>query len=70
MPSGKQNTPNVMEKMVGRMMGRPAPYAERLQFAPPRGGTGDLDETQISQAMLDQVGEKMKDLVGKGKPAG
>lgn len=66
MPSGKQNTPSMMAKMVAR----PAPYAERLQFAPPRGGTGDLDETQISQAMQDQMGEKMKDLAGKGKPTG
>lgn len=55
---------------VAFMLGRPAPYTERLQFEVPRGGTVDVDETMISQAMLDQMGEKLKDLVGKGRPAG
>ncbi|MGQ0562917.1 MAG: hypothetical protein ACT443_13710 [Gemmatimonadota bacterium] len=51
---------------VAFMMKRPAAYTERLQFEVPRGGTADLDETMISGAMLKQMGEKVKDLVGSG----
>lgn len=44
-------------------LGRPAPYAERLQFEPPRGGTEFLDEAMVGAAMAKQGIQKMKDVV-------
>ncbi len=55
------------ERAVAFMLGRPAPYTEGLRFVASRGDTADVDETKISQAMLDQMGEKMKDVV-EGEP--
>ena len=55
------------ERAVAFMLGRPAPYMEGLRFVASRGDTADVDETKISQAMLDQMGEKMKDVV-EGEP--
>jgi hypothetical protein len=48
------------------VMGRDAPYAERLQFVPPSDGTADPDEAIIGSHLVDQIKEKLKDLVGNG----
>lgn len=56
------------ETLAAYAMGRDAPYAERLQFDPPSGSTADHDEAIIGNAMLDQVGEKIKDAFGAGNP--
>ncbi len=45
-------------------MGRPAPYAQRLEFAPPAGDTTDPDEATIGETMAHQSAEKAKDLLG------
>ena len=51
-------------------MGRPAPYAERLQFAVPEGGTEDPDEGMIAGAMVRQTVGKVQDLVtGSEEPS-
>ena len=47
-------------------LGRNAPYAERLLFEVPQGGTEDLDETTIPHAALQQTAGKLKDLVTGG----
>lgn len=47
-------------------MGRPAPYAERLQFEPPQHATADPDEAIIGSAMAHQSVEKVKDVFGAG----
>ena len=53
------------ETAVAFMLGRPAPYTEGLRFELQRSGTADQDNTQISQAMLDQMGAKMEDVLGQ-----
>lgn len=50
------------EQMSAYMLGRPAPYAERLLFEPPRGGTMDPDEGNMTPHMLNQMKEKVKDI--------
>ena len=62
------------EQKVAYTLGRSVPYAERLQFAVPEGGTEDEDERVIEAATLGQqaVG-KVKDLLGasdKGSSSG
>lgn len=57
------------EQMSAYMLGRPAPYAERLQFDRPHGGTADKDESNIAPHMLDQMKEKAKDLLSGGDRA-
>ncbi len=52
-----------VQNTVAYNLGRDAPYAERLLFDVPRGGTEDLDEGMISGAMLQQAAGKVKDLV-------
>jgi hypothetical protein len=52
-----------VESTVAYNLGRSAPYAERILFDVPRGGTEDLDESMISGAVLRQTGGKIKDLV-------
>ena len=52
------------EQMSAYMLGRPAPYAERLLFQPPQGGTMDPDEGLMTPHMLNQMGEKVKDVFG------
>jgi hypothetical protein len=52
-----------VESTVAYNMGRSAPYAERLLFEVPQGGTEDLDESMISGAILRQAGGKIKDVV-------
>lgn len=51
------------EQMSAYMLGRPAPYAERLLFEPPKGGTVDPDEAVMSPHMINQMKEKAKDVV-------
>jgi hypothetical protein len=48
------------------VMGRDAPYAERLLFTPPGEETADPDEAIIGSHVVDQIKEKFKDLVGGG----
>jgi hypothetical protein len=48
----------------GRLQPRPRrPYAERLLFEAPQGGTEDLDESMITEAILSQAAGKLKDAV-------
>lgn len=51
------------QNTVAYNIGRNAPYAERLLFEVPQGGTEDLDESMITGAMLEQAAGKVKDLV-------
>jgi hypothetical protein len=51
------------ESTVAYNLGRSAPYAERLLFEVPQGGTEDLDKSEISGAILRQAGGKIKDVV-------
>jgi hypothetical protein len=51
------------ETVVAYAMGRAAPYAERLLFDVPRGGTADLDKPAIVGAIADQVVGKVKDMI-------
>lgn len=46
------------------VLGREAPYAERLVFDVPTGETSDLDESIIAEPMARQMAEKMKELIG------
>ena len=51
------------ETMMGYTMGRPAPYAERLQFAPPQTGTEDPDEDMGMGPMVRQAAGKIGDVL-------
>ena len=51
------------ENAAAFTLGRPAPYAERLQFELPQGGTEDPDESMIGGAMARQTLGKVKDLL-------
>ncbi|MBG6240195.1 hypothetical protein IWX78_003190 [Mycetocola sp. CAN_C7] len=53
------------ESQAAFAMGRDAPYAEGLLFEP-ASATADPDETMIGHAVLDQIGEKLKDVIGAG----
>ena len=48
---------------VAYNMGRSAPYAERLLFEVPDGGTEDLDEPTVVRPILQQAVGKVKDVV-------
>lgn len=48
---------------VAYNLGRSAPYAERLQFEVPNGGTEDLDKPVIARPIAQQVAGKVKDIV-------
>ena len=52
-----------VQNTVAYNIGRKAPYAERLLFEVPQGGTEDLDEGMITGPMLRQAAGKAKDLV-------
>jgi hypothetical protein len=54
---------------VAYNMGRSAPYAERLQFDVPAGGTEDLDKPMVAGAIARQAAGKVKDLVTGHKEA-
>src|SRR5437764_8974479 len=53
------------ENTVAYNLGRQAPYAERLLFDIPQGGTAELDRSEISGAIARQTAGKMKDIVGQ-----
>jgi hypothetical protein len=58
------------ESTVAYNLGRKAPYAERLLFKMRKGGTEDLDESEISGPILRQAAGKLKDVVkGEGEEA-
>ena len=50
-------------------LGRAAPYAERLRFEVPQGGTEDLDGSQLSGAVLLQMADRLKEAVTSGEEA-
>ena len=54
------------QNTVAYNLGRNAPYAERLLFEVPQGGTEDLDESKIAGAIAAQTAGKVKDLVTGG----
>jgi hypothetical protein len=59
-----------VESTVAYNLGRCAPYAERLLFEVPMGGTEDLDKSMLSGPLLRQVGGKIKDvLTGRKREA-
>lgn len=55
------------EETAAYVLNRPAPYAEKIQFELPSGNTMDTDEVTIGGAMLDQAGEKIKDMTSRGE---
>lgn len=55
------------ETTVAYSLGRNAPYAERLLFDVPQGGTHDLDEAMISGSIAQQAAGKVKDLLTGGE---
>ena len=54
------------DSTVAYNLGRDAPYAERLLFDVPQGGTEDLDESMIAGATLRQAAGKLKDVLTPG----
>lgn len=50
------------------VMGRDAPYAERLHSAPAAEGAADPDEAILAPEMAPEMAEKIKDLFGAGTP--
>lgn len=44
-------------------LGRPSPYAERLQFDVPEGNTAYLDDAMVGKSMVEQGVQKMKDAI-------
>jgi hypothetical protein len=54
------------QNTVAYNLGRNAPYAERLLFDIPTGGTEDLDSSMIGGALLQQAAGKVKDLLTGG----
>ncbi len=56
------------ETAAAFVLGRSAPYAEKLRFSPPEGETADRDESVIPGSMARQVAEKVKDAFGAGTP--
>lgn len=66
--TGKRTVADAREKFAEQtaayMMNRSAPYSEKLLFEPPKGDTAYVDESVIGGDMLDQMAEKMKDVLG------
>ncbi|MBT2512204.1 hypothetical protein [Arthrobacter sp. ISL-30] len=52
------------QNTVAYTLGREAPYAERLLFDMPEGGTEDLDESAIGEAITEEFAGKVKDTLG------
>lgn len=52
-----------VQNTIAYTLGRNAPYAERLLFDVPEGGTQDLDESMASGGMVQQAAGKVKDIV-------
>jgi hypothetical protein len=71
--TGKRDVEEAREayasQMAAYLVGRPAPYAERLLFSPPSGGTTDPD-TAVLKPQVEQVKEKVKDFLGFGEESG
>jgi hypothetical protein len=65
--SGKRTVEDAREtstqNTVAYNLGRKAPYAERLLFEIPHGGTEDLDESMISGPIAQQTARKLKDII-------
>ncbi len=62
--SGRRGrTKTFAENAAAYTLGRPAPYAERLQFVVPQGNTHDPDESMMAGAMARQAVGKVKDLL-------
>jgi hypothetical protein len=57
------------QNTVAHHLGRAAPYAERLLFEVPQGGTEDLDGSQRSGALLQRLAGRRKDAVTGGEEA-
>jgi hypothetical protein len=57
------------QNTVAYNLGRQVPYAERLLFYLPQGGTEDLDESHLSGAVLQQAAGKLKDAITGGEEA-
>ncbi len=57
----------IAQNTVAYSMGRSAPYAERMLFDVPPGGTEDLDESMIAGAIVKQAAGKVKDVVTRGE---
>ena len=55
------------QNTVAYNLGREAPYAERLLFEVPQGGTSDPDESRITGAIAEQLAGKVKDAVTGSK---
>ena len=55
------------ENTVAYNLGRSAPYAERLLFTVPDGGTADLDHSMIGGPVLHQAAGKIRDAVSGTK---
>lgn len=51
------------ENTVAYNLGRKAPYAEKLLFGVPHGGTEDLDEGMVAGAIARQTAGKIKDVL-------
>ena len=68
--SGKRTVDEAREAIaqntVAYSMGRSAPYAERMLFDIPPGGTEDLDESMIAGAVVRQAAGKLKDVLTRG----
>jgi hypothetical protein len=54
------------QNTVAYNAGRAAPYAERLLFEVPQGGTEDLDQSHLSGSVLQQAVGKLKDALTPG----
>ena len=54
------------QSTVAYNAGREAPYAERLLFEVPEGGTEDLDESHLAGSVLQQAVGKVKDALTPG----
>ncbi len=71
--TGKRSVENAREtsaqNTVTYNLGRAAPYAERLLFEVPEGGTEDLDESTIGGAVVQQTAGKIKDALTGGQEA-
>ena len=65
--TGKRTMEDARETLaqnkIGYTLGRDAPYAERLLFDIPQGGTEHLDGPQVAGAIAQQGAGKVKDLV-------
>jgi hypothetical protein len=68
--TGKRSVADAREtstqNTVAYNLGRAAPYAERLLFQVPQGGTEDLDKSMISGAIVQQTAGKIKDVLTGG----